>query len=219
MPLQKEEINRKLLHILSGTLIPAGILYIPLLPGCTRNTPVILLAIIAVIMLIVEFLRFRVPALQKLWFSSLGSVLRSEEDKKITGATWIFASAVICTLAFPDDPQISCMVISMFILGDAVAALVGQSVGQVKIGKKSLEGSIACFTLCLILSLAVFPFVPGLLDTWNGKVPLAVAIAGSLSIAVLELFPVRITKTIALNDNLYVPVIAGFVMLGLYQTM
>jgi diacylglycerol kinase (CTP) len=219
MPLQKEEINRKLLHILSGTLIPAGILYIPLFPGCNRNTPVIFIAILAVLLMMLELIRFRLPALQKLWFSSMGSVLRAEEDKKITGATWIFASALICTLSFPDDPAISSMVISMFILGDAVAAIVGQSMGRVRIGKKSLEGSVACFSLCFIMATVVFPLVPRLLDSWNGSMPIAIALSASLSIAMLELFPIRISPKIVLNDNLYVPVITGFVMMWLHQVI
>lgn len=212
MALTKEEINRKLLHILSGSLIPVAILYLPKISGVPAWAPMAILGALTAAFALSEFIRLNVPAVQKLYFGLLGSMLRTDEKKKVTGATWIFASAFICTVVFNGSPHISFMVIALFILGDAVAALVGLSMGRVKIGKKSLEGSLACFVLCMVLFEAVFPFVPGLLAPWNGVVPPAVALTGALSITVLELFPLRLSRTLTLNDNLYVPVLAGCVI-------
>jgi dolichol kinase len=118
---------------------------------------------------------------------------------------------------FFKQPQIAFMVLFMFILGDAIAAIVGMSIGRIKIGKKSLEGSLACFTLCMILLYGAFPFFPGILDQWGGKIPLLVAIGTSLAITVFELIPLRVTRNLIINDNLAVPVIAGFTMLGLFK--
>ncbi len=212
MHLTKEEINRKLLHILSGCGIPAGILYIPLIPGASPQLPKIILGVLLFLSLTLEIIRFKVPAFHKFYFSMAGSMMRKEEDKKLTGATWIFASAFICTLLFPKTPQISCIVINLFILGDAIAAVVGLSMGRIKIGKKSLEGTLACFFLCLALFYLVFPHVPLLLDPWGGKTPLLFVLIVSLSVAVLELFPIRLSKTLTINDNLYVPVVVGAIM-------
>jgi dolichol kinase len=108
------------------------------------------------------------------------------------------------------------MVISTFVWGDAVAALVGQSIGRTKMGSKSLEGSLACLVLCLIFYSAVFPHVPLLLDKWSGTIPMAITIVASLCVTVLELVPMRITKSLTINDNLIVPVITGMVMIWLY---
>jgi dolichol kinase len=105
----------------------------------------------------------------------------------------------------------------MFILGDAIAAIVGMSIGRIKIGKKSLEGSLSCFTLCIILMYTAFPFFPGVLDQWGGKIPLLVAIGTSLTITVFELIPLRVSRNLIINDNLAVPVIAGFTMIGLFK--
>jgi dolichol kinase len=61
--------------------------------------------------------------------------------------------------------------------------------------------------------------VPHLLDEWRGSVPLFLALAGSLCITILELFPARITKNVSINDNLTVPVITGIVLQLLYPVM
>jgi dolichol kinase len=212
----REEINRKLLHTLSGTLIPGAILYLPKIPGVSPQLPMIILAVILAGSIALELIRFRVPAVQKVFFAAAGSMLRKEEGHRFTGSTYIFASAFLCTVLFAREPHISFMVLSMFILGDAVAALVGQSIGRTKVGDKSLEGSAACLLLCLVLCVVVYPRVPGLLDAWEGAIPLVIIALASLSTTVLELFPVRISRTIVLNDNLTVPIVTGLLMKLLY---
>lgn len=217
MVLTKEEINRKLLHIFSGTLIPAGILYIPMVDDYSALTPVVLLLFLTLGSLLLEYLRFNNAAVQKL-FTSLGAgVLRSSEKKNtLTGSTYIFASALICSVIFYQDPQISFIALSLFILGDAVAAIVGIRLGRIKIGKKSLEGSAACFILGLLLFFFVYPNVPMLLDRWNGYVPLPLILIVSFSNTFFELFPIRFGKNFPINDNLSVPLITGMVMLLCY---
>ena len=216
MALTKEEINRKLLHIISACCIPAGILYLPEIPGAPEKLPMLIIGVLLALSIAVELIRFRMPAVQKLFYSVAGTMLRKEEDKKLTGSTYIFASSFLCAIIFDGQPHISCMVLNLFILGDAAAAIVGISIGRIKIGKKSLEGFLACFILCLILFLVVYPHVPLLLDQWKGRVPLPLMIIASLCIAVLELFPLKITRNITLNDNLYVPVVTGLVMMKVY---
>jgi dolichol kinase len=225
MALKKEEIQRKILHFIFGTLIPAGIFYIPFyaesasfkaLPPWTL--PPIILMFFLVFFVVIETLRFRIPAVQNLFNRFCGSMLRKEESKKATGATYIVASSLLCSLIFKDHPQVSAMVISSFIWGDAVAALVGQSIGRTKIGGKSLEGSVACLVLCLAFFLGVFPFVPFLLDAWNGKIPFMLTIIASLCITLMELFPIKIGK-FEVNDNLSVPIITGIIMIFLYPLL
>lgn len=216
MALTKEEINRKLLHIFSGTLIPAGIFYIPLIEGYSPLTPIIILGVFTVGSILFEYLRFRNAALQRV-FASIGSgVLRSSERNTLTGSTYIFMSAFLCSVIFMDHPHIAFIALSLFILGDAVAALVGISIGRIKIGKKSLEGSAACFFLGLLLFFFVYPHIPLLLDSWLGVVPLPLIIIASLSNTLFELFPISFGNRLKINDNLSVPLITGIVLLVLY---
>jgi dolichol kinase len=223
MALKREEIQRKILHFIFGTIIPLGIFYIPLyaermswkaLPPWTL--PPVILAFFLAVFVIVETLRFRVPVVQDIFHRYFGSMLRKDEVKKTTGATYILASSVLCSLIFKNYPHVSLMVLSTFIWGDAVAALVGQGIGRIKIQGKTLEGSIACFLLCLGFFIFLFPHVPHLLDVWNGSVPLALVIISSLCITLLELFPLRLGEHFEVNDNLLVPVVTGVLMIFLY---
>jgi dolichol kinase len=136
----------------------------------------------------------------------------------MTGATYICASSLICAVVFRNQPHIAAIVLGAFIWGDAIAALVGQSIGKIKIGKKSMEGSIACFALCMAMFLLLFPAAPGLLDAWGKTVPLPLAIIASFCITIMELFPLRL-GSFTINDNLTVPVVTGAVMMALFPLL
>lgn len=223
--LTREEVWRKILHFVAGTALPLGILYLPIL--ALRWDPrsailpswawaPIILAVGLILMGGVDILRMHRPALQKLFYQWFGSFMRAEESRRITGSTYIAVSALLCALVFKDQPHLACMALATFLWGDAGAALVGLGIGRVKIGKKTLEGSLACFALCMILYKGVFPAIPHLLDAWGGRMPLIPAIAGSLCVTILELVPWRIGPW-TVNDNLVAPVITGF-LLWLLQT-
>jgi dolichol kinase len=211
--LSKEEIRRKLLHLFA-LLMPAGIFYAPQWSFPPLFMPV-LLGTLFIGSVIVEFLRFKSPAVQSLFFKCFGSMLRKEEHFKITGSTWVIGAAFACSILFAHEPYISFIALFLFILGDAMAALIGISLGRVKIGKKTLEGSLACFLTCIALFYLVFPFVPGLLDVWNGRLPHGIVLVTALVITVFELVPLKVHPGIVINDNLAVPIIAGYVIKGL----
>ena len=90
------------------------------------------------------------------------------------------------------------------------AALVGKAMGRIRIGKKTLEGAIACFLLCVVLAYWVFPILPDFLEKWGGVFYFWQAACVALMISVLELFPVQ-TGKVRWNDNLYVPVVVTFI--------
>ncbi len=215
MALTREEINRKLLHLFA-LLMPAGIFYLPQIPSISYWAAPVILLILLIGSLVIEWLRMRHPKVQKIFHASFGHMLREEETRKTTGSTYIIGAAFICSVVFYRSPHIAFMTLFMFILGDAVAALVGLAVGRIKIGKKSLEGSLACFFLCMLLFVFVFPHLPLLLQQWDGQIPLALALITSLSVTVLELWPMKIAPHFVINDNLAVPVITGLIMQWLY---
>jgi dolichol kinase len=217
MALRKQEIGRKLLHLFA-LVMPIGIFYLPK-TSVPQFVPAAVLGFVLTGSVIVETLRFRVPAIQKLFFTFFGSMLREEESKKTTGSTYVIGAALLCAILFRNHPHVSFMVLTLFILGDGVAALVGLSIGRIKIWKKSLEGSAACFTLCLLLFFLLFPYVPGLLDVWGNKIPIIMALVISFAITILELIPLKVTSKLTINDNLAVPVIAGFLMLGMEKVL
>jgi len=210
MRLPKEEITRKLLHLFA-LLMPAGIYYLPKF-GVSWLVPTIVLAVLFFGSVIIEHLRQKNAFIQDLFYKVAGSMLRKEEKHNITGSTWVIGAATVCSILFQNEAAIALMVLTVFILGDAVAALVGMGIGRIKIGKKSLEGSLACFLLCMIFFIAIFPVIPGLLAPYGGKIPLLVAFLTSLAVTIFELFPLRITSNLVINDNLAVPIIAGVLL-------
>lgn len=209
--LTKEEINRKLLH-LTALLMPVGIFYLSETTALSKWTAPLILAGLYMVSALAEKLRQAYPAVQKAYMTCFGSMMRRDEDKKTTGATHIIGGAMICSVVFVDWPQISFIVLILFILGDAAAALVGLSMGRIRFLGKSMEGSMACFGLCMTLFAGLFPHVPLLMRHWHGAHPFPLMLITSLSVTLLELIPIRITKTYKLNDNLYVPVVTGLVM-------
>ena len=60
------------------------------------------------------------------------------------------------------------MGLTLFILGDAVAALVGKAVGRIKVGSKTVEGALGCYLLCVALAAFLFPRLPAFLADWGG---------------------------------------------------
>ena len=100
--------------------------------------------------------------------------------------------------------------LTFFILGDAAAALIGKAIGRVKICGKTLEGSIGCFLLCVILGVFIFPILPGFLDDWGGELSLVQVLSLSFAVSLLELVPIKILG-VEINDNLYVPAVTSAV--------
>ena len=215
--LSREEVTRKLLHLIA-LVMPLGIFYLPRWSFPRGIAPIFLTALFAGSVLI-EMSRFGSPAIQRAFFRLFGWLLRKEERFKIAGSTWVIGAAALCSILFFNATYVSCMALSLFVIGDAVAALVGISIGRIKIGKKSLEGSLACFFSCIILSYCLFPFLPGLLDRWGGTLPLPIVLVTAGVVTVFELAPLRITRNIVINDNLAVPVIAGYTMLGMEKLL
>ncbi len=215
MPLSKQELNRKLFH-LAALALPAVILYFPkwfLLPEWISC---LALAALSGVILGIELIRFKFPTFQALFHKLFRSMLRPGERVKLTGSTWYILGALTCSIVFYGAPHISFMALFMFILGDATAAIVGLSIGGIKIGNKTLEGSLGCFFACVLTGAFIFPHVPLLLIEWNGRIPLGLLITASLSMTVFELIPIKIDGYVNLNDNISVPVIGGMALKYLY---
>lgn len=218
MSLSREEINRKLLHLFA-LLMPVAIFYGPLLSFPEYLVPIILFMLFAS-SVIVEALRFKIPEVQRTVLNVFGSMMRKEEHFKVSGWTWVIGAAFLCTILFHNHAYISFIALTLFIIGDAIAALVGIALGRIRIGRKTLEGSLACFIICILLFYAVFPFIPGLLTTWgSNRAPTIIILITSFVITIFELIPLKIAPKIIINDNLAVPIIAGYVMLGLEKTL
>ena len=183
------EIKRQLMHIFSGILIVL-LLYFDLINS-------LILFILVVVGFILSFLskKIKIPVI----YSFLKTFDREEDLKKFPGKGSIFyvLGAFLATLFFQKDIAMASIII--LALGDSVSRIVGPY-GYLKHpfhSEKFLEGIIAgAFTGFVGAMFFV---------SWQSA-----AIASTISM-LIEGIDLRV-KGFKIDDNLTIPLVAGFVM-------
>ena len=184
--LQMNELARKVIHVSSST--------IPLIYWFWLDREWMLkgLIFIALGFLTAEYLRFHWSAGRTMFFKIFGAALRHHESVRLTGATYVFTSAVLAVFLFPKPVAVASLLVLS--LADTAAALVGIPLGKHRFLKKSLEGSLAFF---VVTNLILWWYFPDLL--WM------LLIAGVVTLA--EAYP------FGLDDNFVIPLLTGALLL------
>jgi dolichol kinase len=197
----KFEIVRKAIHLLSLSI--PGIYYF-----ITKQLALTILIPIALAFLLVDLGRYYHPMTKSWFYQRFGWLLRKHESdqatKRLTGATNILISGVLCMLIFPKIIFVNAFAI--LILSDITSALVGRRFGRRRFFYKSLEGAFGFFIAAIVV-VFLAPKVESL------PLEYAIGIAGSAVGAVAESLSVKI------DDNITVPLSIGFVMWGLYALL
>lgn len=183
------ELKRKAVHLLVGLVIPIGFQVLPKYWGHW-----ILISATAVATG-VDFLRLNHPFFRRLFLEYFAPMIRRHERSALTGASYLLISSLVCVLVFDKPPAMAA--ISFLVVGDTMAAVVGRAWGRTRMFGKTLEGSLACFAS----SILCFLLVPHL--------PFWVGLAGAGVATVVELLPIPV------DDNLRIPILAGWVMQAL----
>lgn len=181
------ELFRKSIHIAS-VAIPVSLYLLPesvSRPGLLAFT---------VIVLAVDVIRLHSPQVRTLFYFIFGKILRDHERFNLLGSTYLLIAALLCMYSF--TKPIAVVAIAFVVIGDAVAALVGRRWGRVRLLDKSLEGSLACLTACILIAR----IYPGDEITWP------MTLMGAFVATLFELLP------IPLDDNLRMSLSAGFAM-------
>jgi glycerol-3-phosphate acyltransferase PlsY len=157
------------------------------------------------IFLLIDFMRLRITSLKSIFIVLFGSLLRRKEFTSLTGGSYLMLAALTCMLIFGagDSGRVSGVfiaAISFLALGDTAAAIVGLSVGRVRIFRKTLEGTLAGLLVCIGVAWVV-SILPGL------DLPLGIGILGAVSASVVEALPIEV------NDNVVIPLLSGTVMM------
>ena len=164
-----------------------------------------MMAAAAIILLLVDFLRLRLTSVKSVFIVLFGSMLRRKELSTLTGASYLMLASLVCLLIFGMGPEgrvsgVFIAAMGFLALGDTAAAIVGLSIGRVRIFRKTLEGTLAGLLVCLGVAWLV-SILPGL------DFPLGIGILGAVSASVVEVLPIEV------NDNVVVPLLSGAVMM------
>ena len=194
----KSEFIRKLIHLCSLS-IPVIYYFI------SRELALELLLPMFLAFLVVDLARFYHEPTQAWFYRWFGWLLRRHESdsksKRLTGATNILFSAIVCVLIFPKIITVNAFAI--LIISDITAALIGRRFGKHRFFQKSLEGATGFFVSAIVVVLLA-PKVEGSLMEY------AVGIIAAAAGAVTE------SLSTTIDDNISVPLVIGFVLWALY---
>ena len=192
------ELVRKGIHLVSLS-IPIGYYFIH------RDTALDVLIPLTIFSIVIDVGRFYIPALQKVIQHYFARILRPHERRPgmLSGATYVFISALFCVLIFPK--LITVTAFSILIVSDGSSALFGRAFGKHRFLDKSLEGTLA-FIVSAWIVILITPKV--------GPVPVEYFIAAFA--AIVGGIAEAASVTLHLDDNFSVPVSVGFTMWGLY---
>jgi dolichol kinase len=203
------EFKRKAIHLLA-LIIPFGLYFFPVKPA------LILLFSVTAAFLAVETLRLRFIPVNTLFLKCFSPLLRSREQRMLTGATTLLISASFCTLIMlsfqkelllPREARAALFYsFSFLIAGDSTAAIFGKLYGKQKLfGEKTVIGSLACLlTGLFIYAAAEVPLHSG--------VTLPAALLTALLTALLEALPLKF------DDNLFVPPVTCLTLFLIQKT-
>ena len=160
-----------------------------------------ILVFLTLFALLVEFLRNNGGYFSKWFHSIFHFMLRDNESKgKHTGATWLLIGWTITVMLFKMPIAVAALL--FLSIGDSFAAIVGKLYPIIKIGNKTLSGTlsgfVASFSIVLIINQSLLPII---------------ILSGSLVAMAVELFPSR------LNDNLTIPIFSGLIMMYLENAL
>ena len=184
------EISRKFLHLFSS-IIPLSYLWI----FKEKSLVLDLLLILSFFSILIEFFRFKIELINNIFKKFFNFMLRKNELKgSITGATWLIIGNLITVYLYPINIAVPALI--FLSIGDSFAALFGKKIPKLKIGSKSIIGTLAGIFSSLPIALLV-----------NQALPTHVLVIGAVTAMLVELLP------LPLNDNLTIPILSGFIMI------
>ena len=183
------EIFRKVIHIFN-IIIPLFHIYILK----DKIDMIIFLSAMVIFCFFIEIFRSQSSFISKFFEKYLFFMMRSfEKQGSLTGSTWVFVGALITIILVPQP--FSLLALFFLAFGDTLAALVGMKFPFIKIGNKTLSGSLACFIMCLFVGLIL-----------NFEISSEIILIGAFTATIAELTSIKI------NDNISIPVLSGCAM-------
>jgi dolichol kinase len=184
----KKELTRKGIHLLPLS-IPLAYSY----DLFSYPTIVIIVTAVTLVFAGLDLLRLKFPVLRRAFMWLFGNLIRKHEYRFLTGSTFILLSFTISLIVFPKPIAVAVMYYT--VLGDGMASLIGKKWGKIKLGRRTLEGSIACLVTCLVVG----SIVEGL--------SFSLVLIGALGATTVEGLSGKV------DDNMTIPFISGLLMM------
>jgi len=183
--------RRKIYRIGAGIVFPVFYYFTP-----NKIIVEMLLLYLLGIMTTLEVMRYVSPSLWRTIVEHSRGILKVREGM-VTGTTALLISNIIVIAFF--NKQVAIVSLIYMLFGDAAASIIGTKYGKVKMGEKTLEGSLSFFITAMILAL--------IFSQWTGiRIHLIILIFGAIAATVTEALPIEI------NDNLTVAPAAAIIM-------
>lgn len=190
-------LTRKAWHISTGLI---GLFIYKKSGFSTEQTAFVLLAL-AVTAFLLEFARLRNEKFNQLAMVLMKPVMRESERNSVSGLPYYALGVSLALFFFPE--RIAILAILFLIFADPIASFFGILYGRDKIlPNKSLQGTIAAFSVCYIATI-----IYGLFYVGPSMNLLIFAVAGGVVGCISEMCSQFI------DDNLCIPVVSG---LGLF---
>jgi len=142
----KREVLRKIIHF-SSSIFAFMLLFFG------RDICLPIFIVISALFFIADSLRLKNQYVQNIYNIFFNIVTRDFEQKRITGASYVFLSIVVVTFFFDVRIAVASLLIMSF--SDPIASLVGRAYGKFSIFNKTLEGCISFFLISVIVLVSL----------------------------------------------------------------
>ena len=180
---------RRLMHAVNGLGIVACLVLLSVPPRLVVWT----LAVVLAMLLLVDLLRLRDPRINERFFRLFSCLASPREAHRPASSTWYVLGVVLTLMLFPLEASVPAVLV--LALADPTAGYVGGRWGRLRLGRGTLEGSVAFFA------------VAGSLLLLMAEPPTALVTAAVLT--GVEPLPWRV------DDNLTIPLVGGALLWGL----
>ncbi len=189
----QREVPRTFFHVLGGVFLA--------IIGYALQSPTnkIVLGAFFLTSVSVDTARLYSQGFSRLIQPVLGPFMRPSEAARITGTPAFTGGIFLAFLLFSRHAALASVI--PLIIGDRAAVLVGKGFGRIRIGSKTLEGSLACLLITILAYLFIRKMWPSLLP-FGIVILIIAAVAGTLA----EMLPRPF------NDNLTIPLTVGFIL-------
>ena len=195
-------LARRLYHMLGVSIIAVLYYFMP------RKEMLILFVGFTVFCLAVDLIRLKSKKLNDKLLVTFGSFARKSEVNGLTGMTYLTIGVTAIAVIFPKE--IVTLSLFMLAVGDPISSIFGIKYGKdVLVGKKTLQGTIAGFVACALVSIFYFSAT----NIMSERLILASLVAGLIG-AISELTPV-----FGLDDNFTFPILSACLLWAQFSIM